>query len=98
MLENMIGPPTASARTSSASLEQSNPKPASLMISMMNGKCRLFPTTWEWSDEIDLERAHIARAKAEERLKDATISNEARVRAEAKLYRAMIRIGTVSGK
>ena len=68
------------------------------MISMMNGKCRLFPTTWEWSDEIDLERAHIARATAEERLKDATISNEARVRAEAKLYRAMIRIGTVSGK
>ena len=68
------------------------------MISMMNGRCRLLPTTWEWSEEIDLERAMNARARAEERLKDATISSEARVRAEAKLYRAMIRIGTAGGK
>ena len=24
---------------------------------MMNGECRLIPTTWEWSEDIDVARA-----------------------------------------
>jgi F-type H+-transporting ATPase subunit epsilon len=64
------------------------------MLSVMDGKCRILPTTWEWSDEIDLERANSAKAVAEERLKDAELSKEARIRAEAKLYRALVRINT----
>ncbi len=64
------------------------------MLSVMDGEVRVFPTTWEWSDEIDVERAHAAKAKAEETLQDAQISKEARVRAEAKLYRALVRIGS----
>ena len=35
-----------------------------------------------------------AKAKAEERLNDQMLDKEARVRAEAKLYRALVRIGT----
>ena len=64
------------------------------MISVMNGEVRVLPTTWEWSEEIDIERAKAAKAKAEERLNDAQLDKEARVRAEAKLYRALVRIGT----
>ena len=64
------------------------------MLSVMNGSVRLLPTTWEWSEEIDVERARAAKAKAEERLRDESLSREARNRAEAKLYRALVRIGT----
>ncbi len=64
------------------------------MLSVMKGEVRVFPTTWEWSEDIDLERAKAAKAKAEERLNDQMLDKEARIRAEAKLYRALVRIGT----
>ncbi len=64
------------------------------MLSVMNGEVRVLPTTWEWSEDIDIERAKAAKATAEERLKNQQIDKEARVRAEAKLYRALVRIGT----
>ena len=67
------------------------------MLSVMNGEVRVLPTTWEWSEDIDVERAKAAKAKAEERLKDKELDNEARIRAEAKLYRALVRIGSSSG-
>ena len=66
------------------------------MLSVMNGICRVLPTTWEWSDEIDLERAKAAKEKAEKALQDAKLDEEARVRAQAKLYRALVRIGSAS--
>ncbi|MBQ7678477.1 MAG: ATP synthase F1 subunit epsilon [Butyrivibrio sp.] len=64
------------------------------MLSVMDGACRVLPTTWEWSDEIDVERAKAAREKARQRLADVKLSKEARVRAEAKLYRALVRLGS----
>lgn len=64
------------------------------MLSVMNGEVRVLPTTWEWSEDIDVERAKAAKAKAEERLNDQKLDKEARVRAEAKLYRALVRIGS----
>ena len=64
------------------------------MLSVLGGAVRVLPTTWEWSEEIDIERAKAAKAKAEERLKDQALDKEARIRAEAKLYRALVRIGT----
>ena len=64
------------------------------MISVMNGEVRVLPTTWEWSEDIDVERAKAAKARAEERLKDKLLDNEARIRAEAKLYRALVRLGS----
>ncbi len=67
------------------------------MLSVMNGEVRVLPTTWEWSEDIDVERAKAAKARAEERLKDKKLDNEARIRAEAKLYRALVRIGSSSG-
>jgi F-type H+-transporting ATPase subunit epsilon len=68
------------------------------MISMMDNECRVFPTTWEWSDEIDLERAEEAKKVAEERLANQSMSSEAISRAEAKLSRALVRISTARGK
>ena len=64
------------------------------MLSVMKGEVRVFPTTWEWSEDIDIERAKAAKARAEERLKDQKLDKEARVRAEAKLYRALVRLGS----
>ena len=64
------------------------------MLSVLKGEVKVFPTTWEWSEEIDIERAKAAKAKAEERLSDQRLDKEARVRAEAKLYRALVRLGS----
>jgi F-type H+-transporting ATPase subunit epsilon len=64
------------------------------MLSVMNGEVRVLPTTWEWSEDIDIERAKAAKARAEERLKDHALDKEERIRAEAKLYRALVRIGS----
>ncbi len=64
------------------------------MLSVLNGSVRVLPTTWEWSEDIDIERAKAAKEKAEERLRDQALDKEARVRAEAKLYRALVRLGS----
>lgn len=64
------------------------------MLSMMNNHCRVIPTTWEWGDEIDLERAMEAKRRAEERLQESNLELVQRVNAEAKLYRALVRIGS----
>ena len=64
------------------------------MLSVMNGEVRVLPTTWEWAEDIDVERAKAAKARAEGRLKDKMLDKEARVRAEAKLYRALVRLGS----
>ena len=64
------------------------------MLSVLKGEVKVFPTTWEWSEEIDIERAKAAKAKAEERLSDQLLDKEARVRADAKLYRALVRLGS----
>ena len=64
------------------------------MISVMDDECRVIPTTWEWSDEIDVERAQAAKKKAEQRLADEKLSRQAHINAEAKLRRALVRIGT----
>ena len=64
------------------------------MLSVLKGEVRVFPTTWEGSEDIDIERAKAAKAKAEERLSDQLLDKEARIRAEAKLYRALVRLGS----
>ena len=53
--------------------------------------------TCEWSDEIDVERAHAAKAAAEERIKAAKSDKELLL-ADAKLKRALNRIDTSNFK
>ncbi len=62
------------------------------LLSVMDGTCRVLPTTWEWNDDIDVDRARRAKERAEEKLKDLQLSRQERVRVEAKLYRALVRL------
>ena len=64
------------------------------MCSMMDNECHLLPTTWEWSEDIDVERAEAAKARAEARLREQKLSEEVRLLTESKLYRALVRIGS----
>lgn len=62
------------------------------MINVMDGECRVVATTWEWKEDIDLERAQDAKKRAQERLatKDKLGDKDVML-AEAKLKRALIR-------
>ena len=64
------------------------------MLTMMNGECRLIPTTWEWSEDIDVARAEKAKKLAEEKLQQSGMDDKEVKLAEAKLHRALVRIGT----
>jgi F-type H+-transporting ATPase subunit epsilon len=64
------------------------------MCSMMDNECHLLPTTWEWSEDIDVERAEAAKARAEAKLREEKLSEETRLLTESKLYRALVRIGS----
>ncbi len=63
------------------------------MLTVMEGDCRLVATTWEWSDEIDKERAEAAKRRAEEKLSQSDLSDKEQRMIEAKLRRALVRIG-----
>ena len=58
----------------------------------------LVPTTFEWSDKIDLERASAAYEKADKVLKNPDASQNDLRLAEAKLRRALVRQSVASGK
>lgn len=62
------------------------------MLTMVDGMCRLLATTWEWSDEIDSERAEKAKQAAEETLKKEGLSDREYNVAKAKLQRALVRL------
>ena len=60
-------------------------------ISVNAGECNVVATTFEFSDEIDLERAKKAKELAEEAIRKATNDKELLL-AKAKLMRAISRI------
>ena len=68
------------------------------MLSVVDGKVTLVPTTFEWSDTIDTARAQASmdRAKSVLTRKDAS-DNEVRL-AEARLHRALVRKNVASFK
>ena len=66
------------------------------MLTMMNNLCRVIPTTWEWGEDLDLERAMDAKRRAEERLAESNLDEMARVNAEATLFRALVRISSAN--
>ena len=68
------------------------------MLSVSGGEVTLVPTTFEWSDTIDLARAEAAYAKAQERLHQENASKVDLQLAEAKLRRALIRKSIASQK
>lgn len=61
------------------------------ILSVSGGAVTLVPTTFEWADEIDLDRAIKAAERAQQILADKNISNTDLIVAEAKLKRALVR-------
>ena len=60
-------------------------------VSVEKGAVRLVATTFEYADDIDVERAELARARAKERLAQAREDRDITL-AKAKLSRALNRI------
>ena len=66
------------------------------MLVMINGEANLIATTFEWAENIDLERAQRAKEVAQSRIDAAKDDARELMLAEAKLRRALVRIGVKS--
>ena len=62
------------------------------MLAMIDNEASLIATTFEWADDIDLERAQRAKAAAEARMAAAKNDKRELTLASAKLQRALVRI------
>ena len=68
------------------------------MLSVMNGQVTLVPTTFEWSDQIDVARAQASEDRAQAVLQDKNaLQADIRI-AEARLKRALIRKSVATQK
>ena len=63
------------------------------MLAMINNEANLIATTFEWADEIDLDRAKRAKEAAQARIDAAKDDAHELMLAQAKLQRALVRIG-----
>ena len=61
------------------------------MVSVLDGVVTLVPTTFEWADKIDADRAEASYQKAQTVLQDKDASNTDIRLAEARLRRALVR-------
>ncbi len=61
------------------------------MLSVIDGKATLVPTTFEWADQIDKARSANSESRARAVLSDKTASETDIKLAEARLKRALIR-------
>ena len=61
------------------------------MVSVLDGNVKLVPTTFEWADQIDADRARNSEERAKTILGDKTSSDTDLRLAEARLKRALIR-------
>ena len=68
------------------------------MLSVSGGEATLVPTTFEWADKIDLQRAEASYERADKILKSGTASDTEIALAQAKLHRALVRKSVVSFK
>lgn len=63
------------------------------ILSVVDGEVRLVPTTFEWAEQIDLERAEGSADKAKKVLGKKDASEMELRMAEARLKRALVRKG-----
>ena len=61
------------------------------MVSVKNGEVTLVPTTFEWADQIDPERAERSAQRAQQKLQQADADAVELKLAEARLKRALVR-------
>ena len=68
------------------------------MLSVVNGSVTLVPTTFEWAEDIDAERADRAAERAKAVLSGKNVQSTDIAVAEAKLKRALIRKNVAATK
>lgn len=68
------------------------------MLSVVDGEVTLVPTTFEWAETIDVERAERAFQKADKVLHDSNANVNDLKLAEAKLRRALVRKSVASSQ
>jgi len=68
------------------------------MLSVVNGNATLVPTTFEWAEEIDANRAAASEQRAKAVLTSKTSTDTDIRMAEARLKRALIRKNVASHK
>lgn len=66
------------------------------MLSMMDGKATLVPTTFEWAEDIDVKRAERSYDRAQAVLRSRESSAADLKLAEARLRRALVRKSVAS--
>ena len=68
------------------------------MLSVVDGEVTLVPTTFEWADKIDLDRAEASLQRANQVHHDPNASDPDIKLAEARLHRAVVRKNVASYK
>jgi len=68
------------------------------MVSVVNKAVTLVPTTFEWAERIDVERAEASQKRAQAILADKTSTDTELRLAEARLKRALVRKGVADLK
>ena len=68
------------------------------MLSVQNGEVSLVPTTFEWAESIDEDRAQLSLERAEKVLNNQEASSADIQLAEARLHRALVRKSVASYK
>lgn len=61
------------------------------MLSVTDGNVTLLPTTFEWADQIDVERVHNSEERAQKMLERKDASSTDILLAQARLKRALVR-------
>jgi len=68
------------------------------MVTVVDGEVTLLPTTFEWADEIDVDRAEASEARARRILDQKDASDSQILLAQARLKRALVRQSVASRK
>jgi len=67
------------------------------MLAVTDGEVKVVATTFEWADEIDVERAKASMARAEKMLAEPDCDEQTKQYANARKKRAQVRLG-IAGK
>ena len=68
------------------------------MVAVTDGEVKVVATTFEWADEIDVERAKASMARAEAMLAAPDCDEQTRQYANARLKRAQVRLSIAEKK
>lgn len=66
------------------------------MVSVVDGAVTLLPTTFEWADQIDIDRVRESEQRAQEMLARKDVSTTDVLLAQARLKRALVRKSVAS--